>query len=349
MSVKANTPILLRRLEAVDINILRYVFGSTIAMALATGIAWELSFLLPVLSLGYFAPGSTLPTLRQGSVFVVTIVLSAFLILVFTRFLLDYTWAFLPVLGLALFGVYYTDKLGAQNKLFVLMNLLLIPMLGFISIQLAYLVALGVIIGAVLTLILVWSMHAIIPDIHSKQSPAPSSPKPNAKQRYEQAKKTWIIVFPVVVTFFFFQWAGGILVLIFIAILSMMPNFSFKAGMALILGNLLGGIFAILFYEIICIVPIYSFMVILIFLTALYFAGKLFSGKKTAPLYGMSYSTLLLIIGQSTSGTDDAGGKVWTRVIQILLAVLYVVIALSVLHFIQERKAQRRIKNNNKE
>jgi len=339
----------LRRLEPNDISVLRYVAGSTIAMAVALAFNWNLSYLLPVLSLGYFAPGVKAPTFKQGVSFVGTLIISTSLTFLFTKVFLEYLWVFIPVLALALLHVYYTNKLAATNKLFVLMSLLLIPMLGLISIDVAFIVAQSLIVVAVLTMVLVWTVHAIIPSINSIENSTKSKPAvkvPTSKERLTNALNNLIVVFPVVLVFFFFQWASGLLILIFIAILSMQPSFNFKAGFFLILGNLVGGIIAILMYETLVIVPKFSFMILVIILAGLYFAVKLYSGKKAAPLYGMAFSTLLLIIGQATTGTSDAGDKVWIRVLQIMVAVIYVVLAFATLHFFQERRLNRKIKNS---
>ena len=339
----------LRRLEPNDISILRYVAGSTIAMAIALAFNWNLSYLLPVLSLGYFAPGAKPPTFKQGVSFVGTIIISTFLTLLFTKIFIEYLWVFIPVLALALLHVFYTNKLAVNNKLFVIISLLLIPMLGLISIQLAFIVAQSLIVVAMLTMFLVWTVHAIIPNVNTpenKATPKPITKSPTSTERFLKAINTMIVVFPVVLLFFFFQWAGGLLILIFIAILSMQPSFNFKAGFFLILGNLVGGVIAILMYETLVIVPKFSFMILVILLAGLYFAVKLYSGKKTAPLYGMAFSTLLLIIGQATTGTSDAGDKVWIRVLQIMVAVIYVVLAFATLHFFKERRLNRKIKNS---
>ena len=341
MSGNSSILLPLRKLEPNDVSILRYVAGSTIAIALALGVAWDLSFLLPVLSLGYFAPGAKPPTFKQGVLFVGIIIVSSFLVLLFTKIFMEYLWVFIPLLALALLHIFYTNKINAANKVFVLMTLLLIPMLGFISIELAYSVANSIIIGALLTLLLVWTVHALIPDVKVSGNSVKAKPKaelPEDNVRFTSALNTLIVVFPVVLAFFFFQWAGGLIILIFIAILSMQPSFSFKAGFALILGNLIGGIVAIIIYEMLVVVPLFSFMILVIILAGLFFASKLYSGKKTAPLYGMAFSTILLIIGQATTGTSDAGDKVWIRVLQIMIAVIYVVVAFAVLQAIKERK-----------
>ena len=76
-------------------------------------------------------------------------------------------------------------------------------------------------------------------------------------------------------------------------------------------------------------------------LAALAFGRQVFSGKKTAALHGMAFSTLVLIIGSVTTSTDDASSKVYERVLQIMFAVVYVVVAFGVLdHFFRSKAAE---------
>jgi hypothetical protein len=331
----------LRKFDLADISVLRYVCGATLAMAIALGVGWNLSHLLPVLAIGYFAPGAKPPTFKQGLMFLFTVIVSSFAALLFFKIAGEYIMAFIPGFALILLTIFHTNKLAPQNKLFVLVSFLLVPMLGFISLKVAYAVVFSIITGAVVTLILVWIVHAIIPDVTmpDKAAPAKPAPKPlSSDERLAHALNSLTVVLPLVLVFYFFQWSGGLLVLIFVAILSMNPAFNIKAGMALILGNLAGGIISIILYEMLVIVPQFFFLILLILLTGLFLGPKFFSGTKTAPLFGMAFSTVLLIIAQSTSGTDDAGEKVWIRVLQIMIAVIYVVLAFSIMNYFRQRR-----------
>jgi hypothetical protein len=114
----------------------------------------------------------------------------------------------------------------------------------------------------------------------------------------------------------------------------MQPAFAkdFKAGKSLILGNLIGGIAAIIAYEIFTVLPEFFYFVIIVLLTGLIFGKQVFSGKPMAALWGMGYSTFLLVLCSTTaSGTTDADAKVWTRVVQIMIAVIYIVVAFGVI------------------
>ena len=324
---------------------LRYALGSTLLMALAMGVEWDMSYLTPVLALSFFAPGTTMPRFKDGLVFLGIIAATTLLGFLFTKMFLDYTLLFILLLGLSLLSIFYTSRLGAKAKVFMLISLLLIPMLGMQDLAVAFLFTKTFIVGAAITVGLVWIVYSLIPDRHTNTpddgAQAPSASVPSQEVRFRYALETLIIVFPVVLIFFFFQWMGGLIILIFITLLSMQPSFNYKAGKAMILGNLLGGIFAIVLYELVVMVPHYLFFVLMVLATALFFSARLFSSKPAAPLFGMGFSTFLLIMGQSISSTDDAGGKVWMRVIMIMVAVIYVVTAFKVMEAYKEKRSRK--------
>ncbi|UCH84680.1 MAG: FUSC family protein, partial [Candidatus Latescibacterota bacterium] len=194
------------------------------------------------------------------------------------------------------------------------------------------------------TVVMVWLAYGIFPDPVglSAQNTAPASAQtPNEAERVRDSLLSTVVVLPVMVLFYCFEFVSSLLVLIFIALLSMQPSFAknFKAGFALIIGNVIGGVAAIVFYNLLVIVPEFVFLIVLTLLAGLVFGTRVFSGKKTAPLYGMAFSTVLLVIGSVTSSTDDAGSKVYTRIAQIMLAVAYVVAAFGIIERIEKRRA----------
>ncbi len=103
--------------KAADLRpMVRYAVGSTLLMALAMGIGWNMAFLTPVLALGFLAPGTTIPKFREGLSFIGIIAATTFAGFVFTRYLLDYMFLFIILLGLALLAIFYTNRLGAMLR-----------------------------------------------------------------------------------------------------------------------------------------------------------------------------------------------------------------------------------------
>jgi hypothetical protein len=117
--------------------------------------------------------------------------------------------------------------------------------------------------------------------------------------------------------------------LIFVAMLSIQPGFAqnFKAGVGLILGNVLGGAAAIVGFNLLTVVPTLGYLLLISLFGGLWFGRRLIRGGARAPLFGMGYSTMLLLLGSTTSGEGDAGSAAYSRVLQIMVAVVYVVFA----------------------
>jgi hypothetical protein len=219
--------------------------------------------------------------------------------------------------------------------MWLLIAVLVIPLITITSPAIANVVAAGILVGATVTVLVVWLSYGLLPD--PPQPPAdmaasgPAPPElPPAVERFKTAAISTLVVMPVLVLFYAFKLQSALLILVFVGLLSSQPGFAsnFKAGAALILGNVMGGVAAIVMYELLAMMPELYFMVLLTFLAGLVFGARLFSDKPTAKLWGMAFSTLLLVIGSTTaSGSAEAGSKVYTRVLQIAVAVIWVVLA----------------------
>jgi hypothetical protein len=114
-----------------------------------------------------------------------------------------------------------------------------------------------------------------------------------------------------------------------------------KAGLALIAANLGGGLAAIVAYNLLTIVPSLIFLGLLTLITGLIFGEKLFSHKPISALFGTAFSTFLLILGNVTSFIGEAGEMVWTRIFQLAIVVVYLVLAFFLAdHFIKADKTE---------
>jgi hypothetical protein len=315
-----------------DRRVVRYAFGATLAMAVAMGFAWDLSFVVPILSLMLLASPAPRPSLRKSVGFVATIAVACFASLWVIKYLLNFTWAFFAVLGLLLLGVFLAKARGASPFLilWLLIALLVLPMVAVQSPDMTLLIVRGLVLGAAVTLLVVWTAHVLVPDppvgVPVREKPPAQAPTPADAARLALTQA--LVILPLVVLFHLFEWTGAILILIFVALLIMHPGFAVnvKAGRAMIAGNAMGGAAAIVMFALLTVVPEYAFLILLTLLAGLFFGSRLMSDRPNAPLYGMAYSTLLLVIGM-TSTEGDTLAKVFQRLFQIGIAVLYVVLA----------------------
>jgi hypothetical protein len=316
--------------EAVTLRpVIRYAAGSAIIMVVAMVADYTLSYLTPVLALAFLAPGAKAPTLKSSVAFLVTIGAASMSGVLFTRFFLAFPLVFLPLLTLAIFHIYYTTFLQ-KMKIWLIISLLLIPMVSMEAASLGSVVAINLFVNACVAIGLINLIYFIFPSrdkiIEGIKAPAP--PPPSAYQRYDAALKDTLVVLPVLILFFVFNRSDALLVLIFIAILSMNPATSNKkAGIAIIAANFGGGLAAIVAFNLLTVVPEAIFLGLLVLLAGLLFGMVLFSKKPIAQLFGMAFSTFLLILGNVTSFRGEAGEAVWTRIYQLGIAVVYVVTA----------------------
>lgn len=320
-----------------DRRVLRYALGSTLAMAVAMGFAWDLSFVVPLLTLIHLASPAPRPGLGEGARVVGTIAVACFGGLWAVKYLLNFTWVFFPVIGLLLLGVFLARARIPFLGTWLLIAVLLLPLVAVQSPDQAVLFARGIVLGAAVTLIVVWTAHVLVPDppgpvVRAVPPPAPAAAPADAGRA---ALTQTLVVLPPLVLVHLFEWTGGILVLIFVALLSTQPGFasSFRAGKAMLVANVIGAVAAIVMFGFLTVVPEYTFLILLTLLAGLFFGSRLMSDRPKAPLYGMAYSTLLLVIGNITSTAGDARAQVNDRLFQLALAVLYVVIAFGLIEW----------------
>ncbi len=325
-------------------HLYRYVMGSVAAVAVAMGFGWQMSFLLPVLALGFLAADAP-PSWKEGLSFILTIVAACALGVVLSQFTLPIPLLHILLSSLILFYLFYSNHplLNANLRVWLMIAVLLIPNIGLMSPALAQSVAGTVVFNATIAMALVALVFAFFPARQKATSSgpvAPGKPLPTKQQRFVAAITRTLVILPLYLLFYYFELTGSILILIFVAILSMQPAFGkdFKVGKALIIGNLIGGIVAIVGFELIVIVPEFGFFLLLTLVVGLILGRQLFSGKPAGALYGMAFSTFLLVVcSVSGSSGNEADSKVWVRVVQIMVAVFYVVTAFGLIERLKRK------------
>jgi len=318
----------------------RYAVGASLLVGVAMGFDWSLAFLLPVLSLSFLAPGGRPPSIKAGVLFVAPVAVACMLGLILADSFLPMPPIHIMITFLLLFHIFYTRHpiFNPMTRVWLIIAILLIPNIALQSMALAKIIAVNLVWNAVCVVVLVWVIYFLfplqssidqLPAVENKSVPATET-NLTVRKRFFLAITSTLVIMPVYLIFYYFEISSAILILILIAIMSMQPGFAkdWNKGKALIIGNTMGGLAAILGFEILTIVPEYLFLIVLVLLAGLFFGQSVFSGKPLAPVYGMAFSTFLLIIGSATgSGNEGAGDKVWSRVIQIMIAVVYTVSA----------------------
>lgn len=325
-----------------SLPVFRYAIGATLILGVAMAADYTLAYITPVLALGFIAPGVPPVSVKAGAGFVITLLFATFAGVIFSHLFLDYPLVFIPMLALALLHLYYTSAINQIFKIYLIISLSVIPLISITSFKLGEVVAIDLVINAAIAILLIWLIFFIFPYREAIAISQKSAEQniPSEKERFVNAMNTVIVILPLLTLFFIFHWTGSLIVLIFVMILTMIPAATnVRTGLALILANLMGGVAAILVFALLTIVPEFIFLLLMTLLMGLFFGKRLFSEKPAAKLYGSAFSTFLLVLGSVTTSEGSAGAKVWSRVFQIGMAVVYVVVATGLLHYYtQQRK-----------
>jgi hypothetical protein len=268
---------------------------------------------------------------------------------VITRLFLDYPLVMLLIEFLVLFRAYYALWSGT-SPLFVVWMIIaatLIPLIGFTSLALSVGIAVGLVEGAAIAMFVVWIAHDLFPDPPPDPpiaGPAPVKKEPPPPEfRAAKALLSTAVVFPLLVVIYALNMTGGALVLMFTAILSLQPSFAagWQMGKGMIQGNLIGGAVAILIYNVLFVLPTFGFFILLMLLAGLVFGRVIYSDHPLAPLFKTGFNTVAILVGMSVAiESVEAGSKFYERIVQVMLAVFYVVAAFGIIERVTRERVE---------
>ena len=331
--------------DQTSVRIIRFALGVTISAALAYGIEWPLSFLLPVFTSLLLSLPLPMPSLSAGLRNMLHTLIAFGLGLVFSLFFLQFPVAYILMLGMVLFHLYYYLNRGGSFwfTLISMIAILLLPMLANTHGGLATGISIGFVATSWLTVFMVWLSHLLVPDPVMAKFPQKPGFQPGYSSAAAQAAfKSTIIIFPLASLFIIFHLMDYLLVMIFSALFVLKPEMSKgrEAGQNSLISTILGGLSAWIFYWLIVAVPEYHFYIILMLLTTLIFGMNIFSSKPTAKYFGSALVALLILVNGSMGEGSSFTALFAMRVFLIVLATLYIVTVIKILDSYWPEKQQ---------
>jgi hypothetical protein len=248
-------------------------------------------------------------------------------------------------IGLFLFLIFRASYGGTSPFLilWLLIAVLLIPMIAQESLAAAQSLAGSLVISGAAAVSFAWLAHVLVPDPPGTEAPtAAPATAADAEGCDVRAAITTGVVYPVALIFYSFGLMSDLVILVFVAILAQQPSLTAgrKTSGAVIVGNLGGGVAAMVFYQLLVAAPTLGFFVALTALSTLLVGTRIFSDRPFAPVYATVLSTVLLLVGGSIAPFgDDVGGKFTARIGQILVAVVYVVGALTLIERVRAERS----------
>lgn len=337
----APPPALTRGLRRV--RVMRFAVGATLAAAIAYAYEWPLFYLTPVLTISILS--HPLPALGKKVVPMIgAVLMSVALGMLFSLFLQPFPLVYIALLGLVIFHIYYF--LNRRGPFFLclmaLLSVLILPMVGVLDEQLILWGGSYFAFSVSVALFICMLMGEIFPDPPGTPRRAP----PAFQSGYvapaaEAALRSTLAVLPIAVLFMAMQLYSQILVLVFAAALSFVPQASsgWAGGIKLLISTLIGCAAAIVVYWLLVAVPEYDFFLVLWFLMMTVFAGFIYSEHSLARYMGSAATAMTVLVSGSLGANASFFDNLVVRLLLIAAATLYVAVALTVMdHYFFKRK-----------
>jgi hypothetical protein len=343
-------------LDIASVRILRLAFGTAASLWFSQAIAWDMSFIAPVMTMFMLALPLPAPNLKSGIGFIVALVGSALLSVLLLPTILNQPMVGLLLLLLALFWSFYFTAKGGSAIIgtFLTVGIAMATAVGTVSVDILFLVIQGLAFGAVAGISFVWIGHAFIPDSLAYNGPNGPMQKPPAPAPPDLFVARWnafrslAIVAPIAL-WFLLSSASTAYVPVMIKVASMGQQASNDdtkvAGRSLIMSTLIGGAGALIGWQVLRITPTLSIYTLVIALGALIAGPRIFKDKAMAPDAGTwSYAFLTMIVILAPAVMDSAGGaaagaKFLDRIVMFLLTTVYAVLAVYIFDAFRPRRS----------
>ncbi len=315
--------------------ILRCIFGVTFALVLATTLGYMIPHITAIFTLMFLEPNKKPLGLKKELGIVLGLLALGYFGVLVGDYLIDFPLVLIPILGLIVYWSFRYVKLPEAVRMLFLMLAILIPFVSLKANMLGSIVLMALLMNLVIALVVIRLAFFIFP-LTDPEKLIISQDKPISKSTFnldKMALNGLLVLLPMVFIFYLYSALSAVLILVFAVILSFDPFiYQSKKGTALIMANAIGGLAAIVAYNMLVVAPSYVLYIFIIVSAAFYFISMLYSGKKTAPIFKISFNTFFVIMGVISTSTNEAGNEIWLRILQIGIAVIYVILAFKVVN-----------------
>ena len=341
-------------LDIASVRIFRLAFGTASCLWFSQAVAWDMSFIAPVMTMFMLALPLPAPNLKGGIGFVAALVLALLAGLLLLPRLLNQPMVGLLLLVLALYWSFYFTAKGGSAVIgtFLTVGIAMATAVGTVSLDAVLLVIQGVAAGAVAGIVFVWIAHAVFPDSLAARTAAPAAkppapPLPDLFNARWNAFRSLLIVLPIAL-WFLFSSASAAYVPVMIKVASMGQQASNDAtkvaGRSLIMSTVIGGLGAIIGWQILRLTPTLAVYTLVIALAGLVVGPRIFKGRGMHPnggTWSYAYLTMIVILAPAvmdSAGGDAAGAKFLDRMIMFALTTIYAVLAVYVFDAFRPRR-----------
>ena len=328
-----------------QVRILRLALGTAISLWFSQVIAWNMSFVAPVITMFMLALPLPAPKFKSGILFAAVMTGCMYGGTVLLPTLVNQPAVGVLLLVVALFwSFYYTAKGGsAILGTFATLGIALVTAIGSVSIDAVFIIANSIGFATVVGILFVWLAFAILPDslAHDALPPGskpakPAAGTPDLARARWSAYRSFLIVFPVAL-WFLLSSASTAYLPVMLKVASMGQQTTNEgtrqAAKSLIASTLIGGVLAILGWNLLKVAPTLPVYTLYVALVGLLLGPRVFKGLGMQPdggTWSYAYLTMIVILApavmDSASGAS-AGAKFSDRLIMFGGTALYALLA----------------------
>ena len=238
------------------------------------------------------------------------------------------------IIGLLLFLEFLALARGQAAASIFLITTSFVPLMAISSLDLAYALVHDLIVGSILALLLIFLVHALLPDpaTASRQQSGTNTVRESAPVAAALANTGVLMSL-----FIYFMGTGtptSIIVIMVTAITILQQSVvaGRSAAFGLILGNIAGGVAASVAYLLVHLLPSPGFLFLVVLFFGLIFGAKIAAAEKMAPVYAVGAATFLTVLGLGLSPLPQDSSTIFlSRVTMVIVASLYTIGVASVL------------------
>jgi len=338
-------------------RIFRLAIVTTFALWFSQVVNWDVSYITPVLLSMLLAIPLPGVSVKQCIVFILALVIPVWT----TSWILLPLLIHQPMVGILLliagcFWCFYYSASGGSPILgaFLTMGLAIVAAVGSDSIDAVIAVNKALTLNAVISIVILWLAHRLLPDkpLEAATGPPPKKEPPTREASIKSAWRSTVIVLPVIVFFLFYAGSASYLV-VMIKVASMgqqAENDSTKAvGKSLLMSTFIGGVGAVIMWNVLDAWPSLTLYVLLVLMGGLIMGRRIFQGQGMsagAGVWSYAFLTMLVIIAPAltdAANADAAGVKFIDRIAMMGWATLYGVAAVYVFDAFWRSKPKRTV------
>ncbi len=315
-------------------RILRLAFGVSACLLTTQALALDLAFVAPAITLMLLALPLPAPTMKQGLVVVLALLLPMVASLALLPFLVHARWAGILLMALALFHTFHFTARGGPAALgaFMTIGLTLVVTVGSISPELLVRLIQYFAANALAGVAFVWVAHALLPDpaVEAARAAPPRPPAPPPEVAVRNALRALMVVLPLTLVFLFSS-ASAAYIPVMIKVASMgqqaTTDQSRHMGRSLLTSTVWGGAAAFAAWTLMRVWPGLFTYTLVIALGGLAFGVRIFRGPAVAPdhdTWSYAYLTMLVLLGPAVTDSPLSDGIAFgNRLFLFLVIAVY--------------------------